>query len=210
MPFDRPKQSFAGIEDKLRKLWNLAGVIGASFRPEITPSLTIADLREPGVASFSGRHWAWVSDDLTVLPASNGVIGFKFAQDILVDGVWSQGTDAANVFYIGVYQVTPDMTQPLTLNRASGSWIDQRRLITDTPPCLDVAAVTSSGGPAYTAMRVSACRIGMLPGKASVGCPNPLEWKWGLHVPAGNSIYFDVQPITTIGTLHLGAYGRIA
>lgn len=57
MAFSRAKTALAQIEEKLRRQLGLAGEIGAQFDPHLTPVLIAGDLREPGNAFFTGRHF---------------------------------------------------------------------------------------------------------------------------------------------------------
>lgn len=91
MAFDRAKSSLQSVEDRLRRLFNLAGTIGASFEPDIKPVVLAGDLDGPGYASFRGRHFAQMSQALGPNALANDLYGLFTPVDIVVFSVFCTG-----------------------------------------------------------------------------------------------------------------------
>lgn len=209
MAFDRAKTSLQQIEDKLRNLFRLAGTIGATFEPNVTPVVIVGNTDEPGVADFRGRHFAWCSDvqGVGAAPASS-VIGWKTPVDVQIHGLWVSCAAGAGFRTYAALQ-PPDVSPvPLSLTRvAAGSWIDRRSVTVDTTPFTDVGVWTAvTSAPAYAAMNAATFRIASWVYGAGSSSDGVIPIK--LHVVAGSSIYWDTASMS--GPAGFGLWGRIA
>lgn len=204
MAFDKAKTSFAQIEDKFRKAFNLAGLIGATFEPVIRPVVNMGDLNEPGYASFRGRHFAWVSDGLSGF-AANHVIGLKTPVDLVVTELLcasqSGGPGIVTAHYFAPDQTTAAITAILTRTNA-GTWVDQKLVTADLVPFFDRAnnVADATIGAACTFQNRIAVWAGAM-GQGSISCGM-------MHVPAGGTIIWNFGSAAATGH-HVGLYGRI-
>lgn len=207
MAFDRAKTSLGFIEDRFRKLFNMAGTIDATFAPTITPSVVIADTRDAGYSTFRGRHWAWWSD--FIAPAAGQCIGIQFAVPVIVNNIGVTGlgmNNKADAYYIAPQSMNPS-TLPVIARTAAGTWIDQRELTTELTPFTDTAAPQAAG--AGAAQFTVSNRIGAwaVPNTVGVGYDTMLDLG-GLHIGAGGALWFNF-PVVPSGNVACGMYGRI-
>lgn len=186
MAFDRAKTSLASIEDKLRKYFRLAGNIGATMEPEIKPVYIVGDARDPGVASFNGRHWAWQYHTAATAPsAANDTYGLTWPVDVIIRGIAVTGLADVNST-CSVFLIAPDDAQIATWgggNRQTGTWIDQKARAADFCPLLD------------RALRVSVGMAIATPETKLIGYfAGPSLWNYlpiSLQSPAGGCIWFQ-------------------
>lgn len=208
MPFDRAKTSLGFLEDKFRKVFGLAGAIGATFEPTITPVFITGTALDPGVASFRGRHWAWQYHTDAVAPsAANDTYGLTWPVDVIVRGISVTGLAAGD--QCAVFIIAPDDPQIATWgggNRQTGVWIDQGARAAERTPLLDRALRVSVG---------MAIANPELKGIAYVGAPTggtaPFSYfPMSLHSPAGGCIWF--QPSLSAASLRcrFAIWGEIA
>lgn len=74
------------VEDRLRKLYGIAGDLGVSFRPEISLQVDAGTLLGPGTSLYRGRRWSWQSSvDLTAAGAAQSV---HFWAPTIIDKIW--------------------------------------------------------------------------------------------------------------------------
>lgn len=205
MPFDRAKTSLGFLEDKFRKVFGLAGAIGASFDPEIKPVYITGTALDPGVASFRGRHWAWqYSVDAVTPSAANDTYGLQWPVDVIVRGMAVTGLSDANS-QVSAFLIAPDDAQIATWgggNRQTGTWIDQGVRAAERTPLLD-RALRVSVGMAIVNPELKA--IGFFAGISA--------WNYlplSLHSPAGGCIWF--QPSIGAASLRVrfALWGEIA
>lgn len=204
MPFDRALTSLATIEDRFRRLFNLAGSIGASFTPAITPVVLIADTRGPGYSSFKGRKWSWVSDRQVGI-ISPGLMGFYTPVDVVITSITASfGGGAGCYLYAQLY--APGQALPAamvgTLTRSCGSWIDQKNSATDATPFLDKQVWLATATGANPELR----RFAVWSADASsITVTQPLT----MHMPATSTIVFEAT-ITAGGAINgVGLTGEV-
>lgn len=205
MPFDRAKTSLGFLEDKFRKVFGLAGAIGATFEPTITPVFITGTALDPGVASFRGRHWAWqYGVDATAPSAANDTYGLQWPVDVIVRGIAVTGLADGNS-QCTVFLIAPDDPQIATWgggNRQTGTWIDQGTRAAERTPLLD------------RALRVNVGMAIVNPELKGIGFFSGISaWNYlpmSLHSPAGGCIWF--QPSLSAASIRcrFAIWGEIA
>jgi hypothetical protein len=206
VPFDRAKTSLAFLEDKFRKAFGLAGTIGATFDAAIIPVYTVGDARDPGVASFRGRHWAWsFGFQVTAPSTANDTYGLTWPVDVLLNGITvvGLGTGAVAGDQVEAFLLAPDDPQIATWgggNRQAGTWIDQKSLAADRAPILD-RALRVSAGMAITNPELRRIATWAASGQSHL----PVK----IHSPAGGALFF--QPSIGAGAIRVSfsVYGQI-
>lgn len=205
MAFDRARTSLQSVEEKLRRLFNMAGTIGAEFAADIRPVVLAGNLGDPGLAAFRGRHWAWASAQLVTL--ANGCTGLRFGAESIVRGIWCTGNFGAAMAPISVHLLDPQTqaaTPAVTLNTVAGTWVDQRTLTVDNVPLFSTAGNTLVAGVLGTLVDLNRiCAFGQLQAYQLA------HFGTGIHVPAGSAIVFNGNTITAGNTFHVGMYGEI-
>src|SRR4029450_4477398 len=207
MPFDRAKTSLGFLEEKFRKLFGLAGTIGASFEPSITPVVVAADCRDPGVASFKGRHWAWQFGVSIPTPtAANVAYGLQWPVAGIVRGLQGTGlgTGAGGGDEVIAFLLAPDSPEITTWgggNRQTGRWIDQTSLDTEATPLVDRAL-----GVAVAALATNPHQRAIAYWVSGTQSYTPIS----LHSPANGAILF--QPNLGAGAIRcrFAMWGEIA
>lgn len=201
MPFDKALTSLATVEEKFRKLFNLAGTIGASFTPTITPVVIVGDTRTAGYASFKGRKWAWISDAGTGPITS--LMGFTTPVDLLLTGVTCMlGGGAGCNVNAQLFEPTRALPAAMvgTLTRPCGTWIDQKATA-DSAPFLDRASWLATGIGANPETRRFA-------GWQADASSQTYTTALTMHIPANSAILFDAT-ITAGGRVQVGLAGEI-
>lgn len=75
-----------GVEDRLRRLYGIAGDLGVQFKPEISLQVDAGSLLEPGTNLYRGRRWSWQSAvDVTAAGAAQAV---HFWAPTIIDRIW--------------------------------------------------------------------------------------------------------------------------
>lgn len=205
MPFDRAKTSLAFVEDRFRRLFGLAGTIDASFAPEIRPVVVTADLRDPGVSSFRGRHFAWTTDLLA--PLVGQCVAVQPFVPVIIESLVVAGLPAsarAEAYYLSPGQMVGSAL-PVPARTGAGTFIDNKLVEFDYAPITDTAALAAAGGGAaqlnYTD-RVATWNT------SATGIYSETRELHGLHLPATGAIYFFFP--TAGGTnVTCACYGRI-
>lgn len=212
MAFDRAKTSLQSVEDRLRRLFNLAGTIGASFEPAIKPVVLAGDLDGPGYASFRGRHWSLVSPAMGPNALANDTYSMLFPVDVVVYGVGLTGIAANSV--AACYVIEPEAVTAAmlaTLTAAAGTWDDNKSKSADPTPFFDSGgrAVNAAISALYTNTR-------RLTGWANVAnATSERDWVaqgGGMMLPAGSLLSWQLSGIqATVGfnLVHAQAHGRI-
>ena len=201
MAFTGAKTSFAQIEEKFRRLFNLAGTIGASFAPSITPVVIVANTDGPGYSSFKGRHWAWISEQAGAGAATH-VLGMTTPVDVIVTELFCLMPAVGSVT---AHVTTPDQATTVSgagFTRQAGAWVDNRLTATDLCPFTDRTTTTANA--AVWALLTQNNRVGAWNG---AGTSSPLLSVGQMHIAAGSSLVWDCVA-APVG-LRLGAFGRI-
>jgi hypothetical protein len=144
-------QALGFVEEKLRRVFKLAGPIDASLDPAVKPVIIVDDLRGPGHAFYQGRSWCCVMQSLT-LAAGVKCCGLTFQDDVLIEGFDLRHATLAAAKNILVFILTPDEVTStgagITVATRNATWRDNKTVgalaTYDQPP------VTSSGGWAAT------------------------------------------------------------
>ena len=198
MAFDKAKTSFAQIEDKFRKAFNLAGLIGATFEPSIAPTLIIGNTDDPGYASFRGRHFAFASDNQSAPPAANGIFGWFTPVDVILHDIsfvlQASGNSAGQV-----YLIAPGGTMPAFATANAGSWIDQKLSAADAVPFSVTTGTVVSAPTVATFAQTN--RIALFNSTLS-------RVERRMHLAAGSAIIWDYANVAASG-VRLGLSGRI-
>ncbi|MGV0982830.1 MAG: hypothetical protein ACOYB0_10765, partial [Polynucleobacter sp.] len=84
-----------GIEDRLRRLYGLAGDMGVDFKPEVSLSVDAGDLTGPGTNVFRGRRWVWQSAIDVGAAATGQAVGFN--SPTIIERIWWQGGAATPI-----------------------------------------------------------------------------------------------------------------
>lgn len=203
------RQALGFVEEKLRRVFKLAGPIDASLDPEVKPVIIVDDLRGPGHAFYQGRSWSVVLQSLT-LAAGTKVAGIVFQDDCVIEGFDLRHGTIAATKNILVFVLTP-AEQALgggtgggvAVTTRNATWRDNKTVGAlasyDSPPIL------SSGGWAATAGGTPAANGNIVwgtgGGAASTGfVPLPL------FMPAGSSL--NCQEVDQVD-LTWSVFGRI-
>lgn len=134
------RQALGFVEEKLRRVFNLAGPIDAGLDPIVKPVIIVDDLRSPGHAFFQGRSWVYTRD-FEGTAVGNWVCTLKFANDCILEGFSLYGPNVPAGDRFRLYYLTPDRQ---TANPASGVqvttplavWRDRKEKQLDQPPIL--------------------------------------------------------------------------
>lgn len=201
MAFEKAVQSLSSLEEKLRRAFNLAGVIGARLKPDlVTPVVLVQDVTQPGYATDKGRCWAWAS----LTPgggAGISVVVLAPQVDVLVEGFYITGTLGASQPF-DVYVTAPNEALPAAAATPSGGWRDRKMFGADVPPLFDSGAgFVALTGTAITATnRIAAWNGGA--GGTSEGTVREIP----VMIPAGGSLTFRSAAVNNV---RCGAWGRI-
>lgn len=212
MAFDRAKTSLQQVEERLRKLFNLAGNIGATFEPDIKPVVLAGDLDGPGYASFRGRHYAVLSPAMGPNATANDVYAILFSVPIVVYALHLTGLAPNSV--VAAYALEPEAPglSGVVINTACGSWIDQRALTADPTPFFDTGGRTPNA--TLTGLCVSTRRIAAWAANGNGACSerDVVLQGGGGQFTAGTVICFTLagaQATVGFNLVHAGVHGRI-
>jgi hypothetical protein len=208
MPFDRARTSLAFVEDRFRRMFGLAGAIETTFEPAIRPVVIAGDLRDPGVSSFRGRHWAWHSDPLA-FSAGGLCIGIKFAVPVIVESLFLTGLAASGrveAFYMNPEFMLNPGTLPALTRTGTGTFIDARDKENDYTPFSDVAAAAAAGA---TSVQFNyTTRIATWVSNAAGHYQSQIDLA-GLQINATGALYFYNQSANSGTAVQIGAFGRL-
>ncbi len=198
MAFEKATQALSGIEEKLRRLFNLAGPIGATFDPKTISVVIAHDLRDPGVAAFAGRSWAWVLPAAGTPAGVNGV-SLTPGADVLIEAVYITGQLAANLT-IEAYVTTPSEAVGVAGGGVTGAWRDRRvGSGADTPPL-----VSGNAWGAFTGV-VAGANNRVLVWQGAEAASPVRECK--IMIPAGGALNFRSGGANA--SLTVGCWGRV-
>jgi hypothetical protein len=200
------KQALGFVEEKLRRVFRLAGPIDASLDPEVKPVIIVDDLRGPGHAFYQGRSWAVVLQSLT-LAAGTKTAGILFQDDCLVEGFDLRHAALAATKNISVFILTPAEQAStgggITINTRNATWRDNKTVGAlasyDSPPILSSGGWAATGGGTPAANGNIVWQTG---GGASSTGPVPIQ----LFMPSGSALY--CQELDQVD-LTMTVWGRI-
>lgn len=128
MAFAKARTALAQLEEKLRRQLGLAGEVGASFQPQLTPVLIAGDLREAGNAANHGRAFSWCRASAV---AANQGFSLRPEADIYIDQLFISSLVAG---LIHVYLTAPNETTGVAVASLQGTWVDRKTVGTDQVP----------------------------------------------------------------------------
>jgi hypothetical protein len=206
MAFERARQSLSDLEDRLRRAFGLAGPIGASLKPDLTPVLIGGDLREPGHSFNRGRSWVYHSTRFAIAGA-NTHLSMRVDADVLIEKLQVSSSEILTGQFIACYITVPGETPAQVITRAAGAWRDNKRSATDVPPIFDSGAAPAAlgGGTAGSLSNTVAVWFGSNNG----GTPNsdhPVR-DMMIHLPAGSHLNWHFSSTLVLGGV--GVWGRI-
>lgn len=198
MAFEKAVQALAGIEEKLRRAFGLAGPIGAKLDPTVIPVLIADDLRDPGHAFFSGRSW-WIANFDVVAPAGNNGVSILAQADVLIEAMFVTGQLAAGG-NIQAFITSPSEAVPVAAGSTGAVWRDRKMVPLDQPPLLISAAWNASIAPGAN-QRVARWR----------GAPAATQYidsvrECKVMLPAGGSLTFFSDAASSVT---VGCWGRV-
>lgn len=169
-----------GIEDRLRRLYGLAGDLGVTFEPNVTLSVDAGDLLGPGSNLYRGRRWWYQSVTDTALAST--VSGLSFSAPTIIEQIWVSAL-SANLMPFSIGLVDPSGGPiPTPFRTVFWSELYSDNTVNQNPP------MTNSGFQAGTAAGV---RImdGAVNGDTFV-------WDCEFYVPG------QLPPPVVLGNLH--------
>lgn len=197
MAFAKARTALAQLEEKLRRQLGLAGEVGATFLPELTPVIVVADLREAGNASNQGRAFSWC---FTGVPGASGNFSLRFEQDCFVDRLWVSNTVT---YSANIWLLAPGQAPAIAVAALAGTWTDRKVVATDQVPLTQSAAFG-----ALTGVNVSdQNRIWGMSAVAGGAFNGYAQTDVNIMVPAGGHLNWNLSGAA--GTAHIGLRGRI-
>jgi hypothetical protein len=197
------KQALGFVEEKLRRVFNLAGPIGLTLNPDVTPVIMVDDLRDPGHAFYQGRSFAVTHSDVPAAGTRAAVT--QFNADCVIEGFWAFGTIAA-AGNLDLWTVTPAemVTTPPTgaVTTLSGSWRDRKMVTLDQPPIANSPWAVITGTARTTNNGVWS--IGAVGAAMTLPGYVPIR----MFVPAGGALAWTATN-TGAQALSLGCIGRV-
>ncbi len=130
MAFEKARTALAQLEEKLRRQLGLAGEIGASFEPKLTPVVIAGDLREAGNAANQGRAFAWAFHGAVGGWANN--TSLTAAADVYIDQIMLGNAGALQL--VRCWITAPDQAPAVATPTICGSWTDRKRVGADQVP----------------------------------------------------------------------------
>lgn len=205
------KQALGYVEEKLRRVFKLAGPIGVTLNPDVTPVVLVDDLRGPGHAFYQGRSWGVQVAHLGPIAAGTKGWGVRFTDDVVVERMLlstAPQTLSAGMS-LTVYTLTPDevtSTPPYGISGGSlaGMWRDRKTLTNDQPPIMQTSGVFAAGG-GGTGPTGNNTLVRYFEGQVVPSWPG--GWDVPLFIPAGGGIVFEEQNILT--SISVALYGRV-
>jgi hypothetical protein len=210
-PSRTAKQALGYVEEKLRRVFKLAGPIGTTLDPEVKPVIIVDDLRDPGHAFYQGRSFAVQLAHLGPIAAGTKGWGVRFTDDVIIDRMListAPQTLSAGM-NITVYTVTPDevvATPPYGINAGSlaGMWRDRKTLTSDQPPMFQTSGVFAAGA-GGTGPTGNNTLVRYFEGQVVPSWPG--GWDVQLFIPSGGGVVFEEQNILT--SISVALYGRV-
>lgn len=195
------KQALGFVEEKLRRVFRLAGPIDADLDAVVKPVIIVDDLRGPGHAFYQGRSWACCLQSLGLAAGTkNG--GILFLDDVLVEGFDLRHATLAAGKNILVYVLTPDEQTAtgggVAVATRNATWRDNKTLGNLAAFNYDQPPLTSTGGWAATGGGTPAGNGNIVWGTGG-GAPSTGYVPLGLFMPRGSAIYcqeFDQVDLT--------------
>ena len=185
------KQALGFVEEKLRRVFKLAGPIDADLDPVVKPVVIVDDLRGPGHAFYQGRSWSCMIQSLT-LAAGSKVGGFTFLDDVLIEGFDLRHATLAATKNITIATTTPKEQATNGFGVASttrnATWRDNKTVGSILVPDYDQPPIFSTGGWAAAAGGVPAGNGNIVWG-TSGGAPCTGTGPLGLFMPSGSGLF---------------------
>lgn len=196
------------VEEKLRRVFNLAGQIGVTLDPAVKPVILVDDLRDPGHAFYQGRGFVW---SYSSFPTASGVGAYyvhsiQARDDIVTEFVWASGQLDAGASTLILYLTTPDEVTPVAgITFTTGAWRDRRTSATDVPPLLHNNAWQALTG---TAALQENLMLGFAATTAvATQLPGAVPLK--IFVPRGGCLNWRVEGYSGTTALNIGFAGRV-
>lgn len=191
------KQALGYIEEKLRRVFRLAGPIGLELDPRVVATVLVDDLRDPGHAFYQGRSWAWS------INAFGMAAGWKYAQlkcnnDVVIEGFSIQSGVLPASAFILTYVGAPTEAVPNNSTFLTGTWRDNKTQATDQPPLEAPVSFSALTGTDYSGSNV----IFTL----SAGTTPPAIIPMKLFLPAGGWLGFAENDVVN---MTVNVWGRI-
>lgn len=131
MAFAKARTALAQIEEKLRRQFGLAGEVGASLQPVITPVVITGDLRDAGNAANQGRAFAW--NYLGPLGAGFATfMSVRMEQDVFIDTLLLGFNGAAQL--VQAWLTIPGQAPAVAVTTLAGTWCDRKLIAGDQVP----------------------------------------------------------------------------
>lgn len=201
-------QALGFVEEKLRRVFKLAGPINASLDPEVKPVIIVDDLRGPGHAFYQGRSWSCCIQSLTLAAGSKNA-GFLFLDDCIIEGFDLRHATLAATKNILVYVLTPKEQATtgggVAVATRNATWRDNKTLGTLLAADYDQPPLTSSGGWAATGGGTAAGNGNVVWGTGG-GAPSTGYVPLPMFMPAGSALY--VQELDQVD-LTFTLFGRV-
>lgn len=205
-------QALGFVEEKLRRVFKLAGPIDASLNAELRPVIIVDDLRGPGHAFYQGRSWSICCSVLGPIAAGAKVAGVSFQDDCIVEGIDIRGPNAGANGFLFVFLTTPteEATTPPTggaLSARTATWRDNKTVGTllaanyDQPPLFGSLAFVANPG-------TTTGNGNIIWGnqQQAAGLPTPGILPIQLFMPKGSGLYVSENAFTD---LSFTVWGRV-
>lgn len=140
MAFAKAKTALAQIEEKLRRQFNLAGEVGASLQPVITPVVITGDLREAGNSANQGRafEYCFVGSN-----AAQQHFSVRNEAEIFVDRIFMSVNAAGQS---ACWLTVPGIAPAVAVTTLAGTWTDRKVISGDQVPLTQSAAFAALAG----------------------------------------------------------------
>jgi hypothetical protein len=188
------KQALGFVEEKLRRVFNLAGPIDADLDAVVKPVVIVDDLRGPGHAFYQGRSWAATILHLTIA-AGTKVGGFFFNDNVLIEGFdIRHATTPASPASLQLFIVTPTeqaATAPTgsTPSTRAGVWRDDFKVGSLLSANYDQPPVTTTGS--FVANVGTGAGNGNTVWSSPPVAPQAGYVPMQLYMPKGSAIYLS-------------------
>lgn len=195
--FLKAKTALSLLEQKLRRQLGLAGEIGATFEPKLTPVIIAGDLREPGnSAGFQSRSFG-----VAFVGAGGGAnLFFSWRADapLLITEVFCMivGAGHTATFYL----TRPGTAPGVVASVNTGTWVDDKQTDENVPILRSVGAGAGFGPLTGTASTDTTTFFGVSGIFAQTS-------RMKLMLPVGSHI--NVQVSGAGSNLAMGFSGRI-
>lgn len=193
MAFAKARTALAQLEEKLRRNLQLAGEIGATFEPRLTPVIITADLREAGNASNQGRAFSWAFFGNTGV---NGFFSLRTEADVYIDRLYFSNTAASTA---EAWITVPGVAPAVAVVTLAGTWTDRKMITGDQVPLTQSTAFAALAGTNVSDQnRIVAAQI-------VAALPN-VDFETNIMLPATSHLNFR---ILGTGSGAIGIRGRI-